>query len=167
MFIPFSELSNESRLWIYQGNRPFSHAEEKLITETLSAFCERWAAHSNPLKTSFKIEHNQFIVLAADESFGLPSGCSIDGSVHVIKALQEKTHIDFFDRSLVAFWIVGKVRLSPLASLKDEFASGTLTAETSAFNNLVATKAEWQTGWLSPVKNSWLARYLPKAVVAS
>jgi hypothetical protein len=166
MYVPFEELNDQSRLWIYQGNRAFTVEEESFISQSLTEFCNQWAAHGNPLKTSFKVEHHQFIVLAADESFGLPSGCSIDGSVHVIKALQEKTHIDFFDRSLIAFSIDGKTKLFPLASLKGEFGAGTLTAETYAFNNLVATKAEWQTGWLCPVKNSWLARYLPKAVVA-
>jgi hypothetical protein len=167
MFVSFEELHAQTRVWIYQGDRSFTQEEEGLISHSLTSFCEQWAAHGHALKTSFKIEHSQFIVLAADESFSLPSGCSIDSSVHIIKTLEEKTGINFFDRSLIAFWIGGNTKLFPLAKLKEEFTAGTLTAESFAFNNLVATKSEWQKGWLTPAKNTWLARYLPKTVVAS
>jgi hypothetical protein len=165
MYVSFKNLSDNSRLWIYQANRPFSETEEKIISESLNGFCEQWAAHGHALKTSFKIEHHQFVLLAADESFNLPSGCAIDSSVHIIKDLQKKTDIDFFNRSLIAFLINEKVSVLPMTLLKDEFASGTLSSNTLTFNNLVATKAEWQTQWVTPVKNTWLARYLPKSVV--
>jgi hypothetical protein len=167
MLISFEELSDTSRVWIYQATRIFTAGEESIIAEQLEAFCEQWAAHGHPLKTSFKVVHHQFIILAADESYHLPSGCSIDSSVHVIKSLQTKTGIDFFDRTLIAFKLMDEVKLFPLTRLKDEFTNGTLTPESLSFNNLVATKLEWQNNWLVPAKNSWLARYLPKSVVVS
>ncbi|HEY5826311.1 MAG TPA: hypothetical protein VIT44_18200 [Cyclobacteriaceae bacterium] len=167
MKVLFEELSNNSRLWIYQAGRIFTSGEEGLINKELEAFCEQWSAHGHPLKTSFKIAHHQFLVLAADESYHLPSGCSIDSSVHVIKSLQIETGIDFFDRTLIAFKLGDEVKLFPLTKLKEEFANGTLTSETLSFNNLVTTKLDWQNNWLVPVKDSWLARYLPKSVVES
>jgi hypothetical protein len=167
MWVSFDELSDNSRVWIYQANRIFTAGEESIITEQLEVFCEQWVAHGHPLKTSFKVAYHQFIILAADESFHLPSGCSIDSSVHVIKSLQTKTGIDFFDRTLIAFKLKDEVKLFPLTRLKEEFTNGTLTPESLSFNNLVATKHEWQNNWLVPAKNSWLARYLPKSVVAS
>jgi len=167
MWVPFEELNDASRLWIFQASRIFTPAEEKLMSDRLESFCEQWSAHGHALKTGFEIPYHHFIVLAADESFHLPSGCSIDSSVHVIKSLQEETGIDFFDRSLVAFRIDNEVRLVPMTKLKDEFTNGTLTSETLSFNNLVATKRDWQSNWLVPAKNSWLARYLPKSVVES
>lgn len=167
MFAPFEELNESSRLWIYQASKAFTESERKNIEAALHAFCTDWAAHGEPLKTSFRIAYNQFIILAADESYHLPSGCSIDSSVRVIKALQLHTQIDFFDRTQIAFLIGNKVNLFPLSQLKHVFADGTLNAETPAFNHLVTTLAEWKKGWLVAVKESWLARYLPKAVVES
>lgn len=167
MFVPFDELADTSRLWIYQGSRPFEEDERKEIEGLLLAFCHQWAAHGHALKTSFKIEYNQFLILGADESYHLPSGCSIDSSVRVIKNIQERVHIDFFDRTRVAFRIGEKTVLYPLGQLKEEFTGGTLNAETVTFNNLVATKAEWLQSWLVPVMHTWLSRYLPKDVVAS
>ena len=167
MFVPFEELNENSRLWIYQASRAFSENEKNNIEATLHAFCEDWAAHGHPLRTSFRVEHNQFIILAADESYHLPSGCSIDSSVHVIKEIQQHTQIDFFDRTQIAFLTGGTVTLFPLSQLKNEFADGVLNAETPAFNNLVATKAEWSKGWLVPARTTWISRYLPKPSVAS
>jgi hypothetical protein len=167
MKVSFEELTDNSRLWIYQASRIFTSAEEQMIHDQLEAFCGQWAAHGHPLRTSFKIEHQQFILLAADETYHLPSGCSIDSSVHVIKLLQKETGLDFFDRTLVAFKLNEVVTLIPMTKLKDDFTNGTLTSESLSFNNLVATKGEWQNNWLVPVKDSWLARYLPKSVVAS
>ncbi len=167
MYAPFEELNENSRLWIYQAGRAFTDDEKKEIESHLHAFCDQWAAHGHPLKTSFKVEYNQFIILAADESYHLPSGCSIDSSVHVIKAIQEQTRIDFFDRTQIAFRIGDTVKLFSLSELKNEFTSGALNAETPAFNNLVATKAEWTKNWIAPARTTWISRYLPKPVVAS
>ncbi len=167
MKVLFEELSDSSRLWIYQAGRIFTSEEEGLINKELEAFCETWVAHGHPLKTSFRIAHHQFIILAADESYQLPSGCSIDSSVHIIKTLQAEAGIDFFDRTQIAFKLNDEVKLFPMTKLKEEFTNGTLTPETLSFNNLVTTKLEWQNNWLVSVKNSWLARYLPKSVVVS
>jgi len=167
MYSPFKELNDSSRLWIYQASRAFTESEQMQIVATLQTFCDEWAAHGHPLKTSFKMEYNQFIILAADESYHLPSGCSIDSSVHVIKAIQEKTQIDFFDRTQIAFHIGDSVKLFSLSQLKNEFTSGTLNAETPAFNNLVATKEEWIKSWIAPARATWISRYLPKPTVVS
>ena len=167
MYVAFEELNDNSRLWIYQASNVFPESEKAKIESHLRSFCEQWSAHGHPLKTSFKIEHDQFIILAADESYHLPSGCSIDSSVHVIKALESQTGIAFFDRTLIAFQLGNEVRLFPMNKLKEEFIYGTLTSETLAFNNLVASKEEWKKGWLIPVKQGWLARYLPQHVAAS
>ena len=40
MYIPFEELSAESRVWIYQGSRPFTPHEEELMSKALKNFCE-------------------------------------------------------------------------------------------------------------------------------
>ncbi len=103
MFIPFEKLPPHSRIWVYQSDRPFSVDEEKVISGSLITFCSQWEAHGSPLQTSFKIEYHQFVILAVDESSAGASGCSIDGSVRVLKELGNHLSIDFFDRSLVAF----------------------------------------------------------------
>ncbi|HEV8514968.1 MAG TPA: hypothetical protein VGQ59_16905 [Cyclobacteriaceae bacterium] len=162
MFIPFEKLPPHSRIWIYQSDRPFSIDEEKIISDSVLSFCSQWEAHGNPLQTSFKIEHHQFIILVVDESSAGASGCSIDGSVRVLKELGSRLNIDFFDRSRVAFLENEKVQTYSLSQLKSLFQSGELTSASQTFNNLVASKAELEINWKTSAQKSWLTKYLPK-----
>ncbi len=162
MYIPFEQLPSHSRIWVYQADRSFSLEEEKIIAETFAGFCAQWEAHGYPLSTSFKVELHQFIILSVDESSAGASGCSIDGSVRVLKELGNQINIDFFDRTKIAFLIDGKVQAHPLNQLNGLFESGKLVASTQSFNNLVATKADWEMNWKTRVEKSWLIKYLPK-----
>ncbi len=166
MFIPFDTLPSNARLWIYQSDRSLNTDEEKILSSELEQFCEQWKAHGQDLKTSFAIEHHHFVILAVDENYNDASGCSIDGSVRIFKSLQEKTGISFLDRSRVAFRLENEIKTFALPELKNLFSSGRLTASTQTFNNLVATKSDFDKGWLTPVEKSWLVKYLPKPTVA-
>ena len=165
MFIPFDTLPSNARLWIYQSDRSLTTDEEKLLSTELEEFCEQWKAHGQPLKTSFKIEHHHFVILAVDENYNDASGCSIDGSVRILKQLHEKSGINFLDRSRVAFLSDNEIKTFALPELKNLFSSGRLTATTHTFNNLVATKSDFDKGWLTTVEKSWLVKYLPKPAV--
>lgn len=46
------------------------------------------------------------------------------------------------------------------------FQNKVISGETLTFNNLAASKEEWEGNWKVSVKDSWLARYLPKGAVA-
>ncbi len=162
MFISFEKLPPHSRIWIYQSDRAFSVDEEKIISDSLMSFCSGWEAHGSPLLTSFKIEYHQFVILVVDESSAGASGCSIDGSVRVLKDLGNHLNIDFFDRSRVAFLENKKILSYSLTQLKSLFQSGELTSTSQTFNNLVASKEEWEINWKTSAQKSWLTKYLPK-----
>jgi hypothetical protein len=166
MYIDFNLLPGHARLWIYQADRKFSAADESVIREEALSFCEQWEAHGHPLKTSYRIEHDQFLVLAVDEDFSGVSGCSIDGSVRMLKSVQDQTGIDFFDRSKAAFLVNGLVELIPVAELKKAFASGTLRPASLAFNSHATTKGDWEKNWITPAEKTWLTRFLPKTSIA-
>ncbi len=167
MYVPFEELSAESRVWIYQGSRPFTSHEDELVSKALTVFCEQWNAHGQALKSSFRIEKNQFVIMSVDEDFHNPSGCSIDSSVGVLRQIHAATGVDLLDRSKVAFYLDNQVTLIPLSEVKANFTSGRLQASTLTFNTLASCKAEWETRWQIPVEKSWMAKYLPKAALAS
>jgi len=166
MYVPFEHLPDHARLWIYQADRKFSEAEEAVIDEEAHVFCELWVAHGNPLKTSFKIDRNQFLILAVDEGVNGASGCSIDGSVRMLKSLQERMGIDFLSRSKVPFLIGGEVKLIPVRELKEAFSSGILGPATPTFHLLAPTKGIWERDWIMSVEKTWLAQYLPKTPAA-
>lgn len=167
MFVPVDTLPADSRIWIYQSTRAFSDAEKNYLESTLSGFCSEWVAHGNPIRSSFEIRYDHFIILYADENFNATSGCSIDSSVRVIKEISQKTGIDLFQRTTIAFLSDGKVSLYKTTDLKHFFEKGMWDEETITFNNLIQSKDELKTGWLVPAGNTWLKRYLGTRAVKS
>src|SRR5690348_439869 len=103
MYVPFETLDDSARVWIYQAGRKLTDAEKSTISEILLAFTQQWVAHGSPLKTSFGIFHDQFMVLAADENFEQASGCSIDGAVRTIQEIDKQFGLSLFDRMNMAF----------------------------------------------------------------
>lgn len=165
MFAPFETLDDSARIWIYQAGRQLTQAEQNTISDSLTAFTHSWVAHGNPLKTSFAILHDQFIVLAADENFNEASGCSIDSSVRVIRELDEQFSISLFDRTKIAFLKGEQIDIIPLNELPRALAEGRWKENSRFFNNVLETKGQLKNGWIIPANESWLKRYLIKTVV--
>jgi len=159
MFVSYDTLSDTARVWIYQADKKLSAEEIAIIRETLEKFTADWAAHGAPLKSSFKILHDQFLILAVEESYNQASGCSIDSSVHVIQKLSNELGVDFFNRTKVAFVINDEVYLESLNELKEKVKEGLIKKDTLTFNNLVKSKKELEASWMVPAGQTWIDRY--------
>ena len=61
-----------------------------------------------------------------------------------------------FDRTTLAFVVKDKIQLLPLSQLQYAVENAFITADTLYFNNLVQTKAELESKWIVPVRDSWL-----------
>ncbi len=166
MFVPFDEIHDRSRIWIYQSSRKLNREEVSIISDALRAFTERWLVHGSPMRASFDIKFDQFVILAADEDVNSASGCSIDDSVRTFKKLGSDLSIDFFDRTQVAFRRADEVFMIPVSDLKSKLLDGEWNSETMVFNNLVASKGDLRNSWQVPAGTTWLKRFLPKQTVA-
>lgn len=160
MYTPYKNLPNNSRVWIYQSNREFTEKELEFISTKAEEFINSWTRHGDDLKGSFTIKYNQFLVLAVDESFNNVSGCSIDASVHFIQALEKELQLNLMDKMNVTFKNgnhINLVRLSDFQKFAKEYK---ITQETIVFNNMVATKEDFENSWEVPAKDSWHKRFL-------
>ena len=170
MYIPFDQLTPAARLWVYQANRALIPNEIKTVEEAMQLALANWAAHGHPLLASSRVVDGRFLLVAVDEEAGLPSGCSIDSSVHTVQKIGQSlghdgTAVDFMDRSVTYLTASNTIESLSMSGLKAAFADGTLTAETTVFNTLVKTKAEYLTAWHVPAAQTWLKRYIKQAVV--
>ncbi|MGE0770271.1 MAG: hypothetical protein AB7K37_01065 [Cyclobacteriaceae bacterium] len=166
MLTSFDQLPDDARVWIYQMDRELTPSEQEVVSSVIKKFCESWQVHGQNIRTSFKLEYNHFLILAVDESQVSASGCSIDSSVHALKALQANLGIDFFDRKKTAFLRDGKIELISLQRVKEKLKAGVMNAQTITFNNMVTSKGELADKWKIAIKDSWLARHLPKGALA-
>lgn len=160
MFVPFESLPPSARLWIFQAERKFSASDLTIIASHLQLFTNEWAAHGQPLRASFQVRDDRFIILAVDEDVHQASGCSIDGSTRAIKELGDLLQQDLFKRDIVSFRMGDKIETVALSELKARFNAGEWDENTLTFNTLVADKKHLESDWLLPAGNTWLKRYI-------
>jgi len=159
MQVDFESLSDQAKIWIYQSDRPLSESEIEYIEKNGRIFIEQWTAHGNDLKGALKTFYNQFLILGVDENHNAASGCSIDASVHFLKELEQSLGVNFFDRSKVAFLKNDSVHLENFNKIKERIQEGKIDAEQKTFNNHIASKAQFDTGWITEAGQSWMAKY--------
>jgi hypothetical protein len=156
----FEHLSPDSRVWIYQSNRPFTSAEVAQLRPSLQRFAEQWISHNRQLKAFADLFYDQFIVLMVDESQADASGCSIDKSVAFLKEIQAAFGVDLYDRLNFAYMEDGKAIGLARDEMQNKLNTGELTADSLVFDNLVATKEDFDKAWLKPLHQSWHVRVL-------
>lgn len=160
MFTEYKNLQNNSRVWIYQSNRVFTHKEIEFVTEKATDFINNWTRHGDDLKGSFTIKYHQFLVLAVDENFNNVSGCSIDASVRFVQQLEQSLQLDLMDKMNITFKDGENINLIKLSQFQEFVKSKKINEETIVFNNLIATKEDFENNWEVPVKQSWHKRFL-------
>ena len=159
MYIPFENLPEDSRIWIYQSSRKFSDEEVSDIENDLVEFLNNWSAHGASLESSFQIKYNRFIIIAVNQEVQAATGCSIDASVVFIQNLEQKYGIDLLDKMNVAFKQGEFITYKTLLDFKKLAKDKSVSENTIVFNNLVNTIEEWKENWEVPASESWHSRF--------
>ncbi len=87
-------------------------------------------------------------------------GGSVDGSVQFIKRLEDDMGLSLTDRMVVLYEKDGAIRSCRVPEVEDLLKTGEITADTIVFDDLVATKADLDARFRTPLRNTWMARYL-------
>ena len=154
MLVPYSSMSHNSKVWIYQADREILNQELNFIRNRLQSFCDAWMSHGKPVKSSFKLSP-WFICFFIDESVHETSGCSIDSSVAIIKAIQNEYDINFFNRMNIVFIEDERTKILSLLDFKK-----CIKPDIMIYNNMITVKKEFEENRLILVKDSWLNQYL-------
>jgi hypothetical protein len=160
MVIEFDELSDESRLWIYQIDRDVNESEEQELLNDVKVFLKDWTAHGSKLAASAKIIQHRILIIAADESYSSASGCSIDSQVAFLRELQLKMDIDLFSRNTIFYRDEDEFKTMELNEFKHQIAMGKLSDETLFYNTTIHKKEQLKDSFIIPVKESWLMRMI-------
>jgi len=160
MLIPFENLPDSSRVWIYQANRSFSDQELQEITTQSENFITQWTAHGANLKASFEIRYKRFIIFGLDQEVNMASGCSIDASVQFIQQLEMQYNVELLDKMNVSYKQGEFIAYKNLIDFRKMAKEKAVSPNTIVFNNLVNTKAEYLSDWEVPASESWHSRFL-------
>lgn len=159
MVVDFKDLSQTSRLWIYQCNRSLTEIEQQEISNQLSEFLNSWTAHGAELQAGFEIKYKRFIIIGLDQHQNKATGCSIDASVRFIQNLETTYDIDLLDKLNVSYKQGDFIAYKTLIDFKKMAKEKAVSPKTVVFNNLVQTKAEYLQFWEVPASESWHARF--------
>ena len=159
MYIPFENLPEESKVWIYQSNRKFSDDEVADIDEQLKLFLDNWSAHGTALEASYIIKYNRFIIIAVNQEVQVATGCSIDASVQFIQNLEQKYGVDLLDKMNVTFKQGEFITFKTLIEFKKLAKDKSVSENTIVFNNLVNSIEEMNEFWEIPALESWHGRF--------
>ncbi|SHM64688.1 hypothetical protein SAMN04488057_102464 [Cyclobacterium lianum] len=162
MYIPFEEMPEEARIWVYQADRPFDEQEKTWIISKLVTFCNQWNTHGSLMPSSFDIKYDQFIVLSVDESQLGASGCSIDSSVKVLREIETKLNVNLLDNGKVSYLDNNGVKVAFLPEIRQHIDEGSLQARSKVFNPGVNKISDLEKQWLIPADDSWLKKYFSK-----
>ncbi len=161
MLISYDRLPDDALVFIYQAdtNVPFDTCEA--INHKINTFIEGWTSHQIPVNGFGKVYYNRFLIFFADETGHSVSGCSKDKVTQFIREIGEQYHIDFFNRMHVAYKDdTDQVLIVSLKELSSHLDAGKIKPETIVFNNLVATKMDWEKFWKQPLSSSPFSRYI-------
>lgn len=162
MYIDFDKLPPSSRIWIFQSAAHLEVEEVELLSARLYNFLSDWQAHGKDLQASFQVLYSRFLVVCIDEASYQATGCSIDKLMQLVQGLEQSMKISLLDRMQITYREEnGMIHSLPLHAFRLELENGELHENTIVFNNLIEKKAQLESEWEVPVKDSWHRQMLP------
>ncbi|PQJ79888.1 ABC transporter ATPase [Polaribacter porphyrae] len=160
MYVDYSSISDEAKVWVYPSSRKFYTTEIEELEQSIKEFVENWKNDDENFKASYQLLYNRFIVLVADDSTSALINSDIDTSVSFILTLQEKYNIALLDKMNVCFKQGEYVQYKELKDFKKLLKSKAVTGKTIIFDNLISNNYDFKNFWETPIEESWYNRFL-------
>ena len=160
MFVDYSEISDDAKVWIYPSSRKFYNTEIEALESSIKSFVENWQKEDENFKASYQFLYNRFIVLVVEYSETAISNAVIDASVSFILELQETYKIELLDKMNVCFKQGEFVQYKELKDFKKLLKNKALTGKSIIFDNLVNNNYDFKNFWEMPIEDSWYNRFL-------
>ena len=157
--VPFEQLPEDARVWIFAAERPLTESEQQRLLGEVDVFLDAWHAHDRPLRAGSDLRYDQFLFVAVDQRDAGPSGCSIDALVRVMKTLQAELGVELVNHAPVLFRREGKIDRVDRGDFADLAAAGTVGPETTVFDNTLTRLGDVRGGrWETRASDSWHGR---------
>ncbi|WP_223442880.1 ABC transporter ATPase [Polaribacter litorisediminis] len=160
MFVDYSKISNEAKVWVYPSSRKFYATEIAEIEQKIKAFVENWKPEDENFKASYQFLYNRFIVFIADTENSTLTNTDIDASVSFILELQETYKVELLDKMNACFKQGEFVQYKELKDFKKLVKKRAVTGKTIIFDNLITNKNDFKNFWEIPIEESWYNRFL-------
>ena len=160
MKIPqFDNLPDDAQLWVYGFDQNIGPDVLAQMASDLGSFAESWTSHDEPVAGAAAVVEDRFVLLAGHCNAGI-GGCSIDGSVAVIRSFADKYGLDGFNRDLVFYrGEDDTVQAVTRALFQRGVEDGTIGVSTVVFDLTLTSLRELREGrFETTFGNCWHAR---------
>ena len=149
-------------IWVFQLHEPLQDARQEKIKTALGSFLSNWQAHGEPVPAKFDIHGGRFILVHAQEDAA--SGCSIDRMFRETLGILETNGAKVAGPENVFYKNAdGNIQCFHFLEAENLVKSGTIGPATIVYNSSI-TREEDLTTFESPLKDTWLARFLGETV---
>ena len=160
--IPFEELPDSSRLWIFPSDRRLSPDEQATLVSSVEAGLAAWSAHGSPVTWGYRIEQGQCLLIGVDETRTALTGCSIDSAIARIRDLETQFGTSLLDNGRIFFREGDAIRAVSRPEFKKRVGAGAVTADSLVYDNTISTVGAFRRGtWEIPFQRSWHREAFP------
>ncbi len=154
--IPFSELPDHGRVWIFPASRRLHDEERAALLGEVDAFLDGWAAHGAPLRSGRELLHGHFLAVGVDEDASRPSGCSIDALVNRLEALAQGLGLRLVDHAPVWYRDGDEIRVASREEFRAKAKEGAVDPSTRVFDTTLTRLVDLRRSGLErPARESW------------
>lgn len=151
----YTKYPDNAKVWIYQSSRILEKDEVDYLKVQIDDFLSTWKSHGKMLTGTFEIFENLFVVLFVDDEGDVICGRAQDASVKLMMQLEKEIEVEFVNRMIQAYKKDGKVEVVHINDFSTLLANNEINEDTIVFNNTIINKADFDTKWQVPLKDSW------------
>lgn len=152
----FSELPENSKIWIFPSSRKFYSAELPKIMEEIESFLNNWT----DLNCGFELNYDRFIIVGVDAVERPLSLEEHDAMTSFIQKLETDYDVTLLDRINVCYKQGKYVQYKDLIEFKKMLKTGAVSKKTIIFDNMITEKQYLEYDWEIPISESWLRHFL-------
>jgi hypothetical protein len=154
--IPFQELPDHGRLWVFPATRDLSEPEADAFLRAVDGFLETWSAHGQPLLSGRELRDRRFLLVGVDVDAEAPSGCSIDALVRELRALGSELGVGLVDHAPIWYREGDAVRTVQRADFRHLAEEGTVAPDVTVVDTTLTSLGQLREGGLEkPANESW------------
>ncbi|PCJ59202.1 MAG: hypothetical protein COA79_10910 [Planctomycetota bacterium] len=164
MFVPFNEIPDDSKLWIYISNRILTTLEKETLLGKVEPFLERWRSEGTAFKSSYQFLEDQILIVTGyGDDFSL-SGCAMDALMKTVTKWGESLGVDFTTIPKFCYRHQDLIIAGSRKDFKAAVEAGEINDETIVLDNTLLTLGEFKTNFEKKVLDCWHNKVYQKAL---
>jgi hypothetical protein len=157
--VPFSQLPDSARIWVFGSDRPLVGAPADTLLASVDQFLSEWRAHGVPLRSARDWRDNRFLAVGVDVDEETASGCSIDGLFRTLQQLERVIGSRLLGGGRVFYRVDSIVETATREEFLARVRSGNIARETPVFDTSLTGAGDWRRRFEQPAERSWASKY--------